>query len=72
MRRGTLLADVRRCMVVSFAVGIAAFLGTGCATPQEEPTPSTGSTVIEVMDFETGEMSADSTSDAEEGTEGSD
>lgn len=70
MRR-TLLADARRCLVVS-VVGIATMLGMGCASPEQEPTPSTGSAVIEVMDFETGEMPADSTSVVEEGAEGSD
>jgi hypothetical protein len=65
------MADVRRLAVVSVVVGAAASFGTGCATPQEEPTPSTGSAVIEVMDFETGEIPTESISGVEEDTEGS-
>ncbi len=66
------MKKVRRCLVVSLVIGIVALVGYGCASPQEEPTPSTGSAVIEVIDFETGEMPAGSASGVEEDAEGSD
>ncbi len=69
MKRGILVANVRRFLVVSFVVGMASIFGSGCAPPQEETTPSTGSAVIEEMDFETGEMPIERISSIAEGAE---
>jgi Tol biopolymer transport system component len=63
------MADVRRLLVVSFVVGIAGFFGIGCAAPQEEMAPSTGSAVIEVIDFETGELPVERIESIAEGAE---
>lgn len=64
-----LLTDALEGLGMSLALGIAVFLGAGCASPQEAPIPSTGSAAIEVMDFETGEMPVDRIASIAEGAE---